>query len=483
MSEAGCHGRARVNRIRSSETLADEQTATRTILIADDDEGVRSVLRDLLEGEGYAVSEVKSGTDALTTLAKGADFSLLLMDVRMPGIDGLDVLERMRKNGNETPVIMITAHATASVGIKAMQRGAYDYLTKPFEVDEVLLLIQRLFEHQALASKVKTLEAGGATDTRDRIVGQGPAMQNVYKTIGRVAGSDATVMITGETGTGKELVANVIHASSSRRTGPMISVNCAALPDTLLESELFGHEKGAFTSAVAQRKGRFELANNGTIFLDEVGELSITAQRKLLRVLQEGTFERVGGTTTVKVNVRVLTASNRDLEEEVHKGNFREDLFYRLNVITVHMPPLRDRIEDVPRLVEHFLDKYRYSSTAPSTSISEEALERLMNYDWPGNVRQLENEIQRAVVLSQGKVITSQLLSLEPGRTSSQVDLAERVRKGVPLGDVMHDVEAMIITEALRQCDGDRKEAAQRLALTLAALQNKIKEFNLDGAR
>jgi two-component system response regulator AtoC len=275
----------------------------------------------------------------------------------------------------------------------------------------------------------------------------------------------------------------VIHASSSRRTGPLIPVNCAALPDTLLESELFGHEKGAFTSAMAQRKGRFELANQGTIFLDEVGELSPTAQRKLLRVLQDGTFERVGGTTTVKVNVRVITATNRNLEEEVEKGNFRDDLFYRLNVITIHMPPLRERVEDVPLLVEHFLDKYRYSPTSPPTRISEEAMERLMAYDWPGNVRQLENEIHRAVVLSQGKVITSQLLSLDPSRLSSQIDVAERVRKGVPLSDVMHDVEGMLLAEALRQCDGDRKEAAQRLGITLTALQSKIKEYKLNGAR
>ena len=462
--------------------MTQEQTEARKILIADDDDGVRAVLRDLFEGEGYAISEVKSGTEVLTTLAKGDAFSLVLMDVRMPGIDGLDVLERLRKNGNDTPVIMITAHATASVGIQAMQRGAYDYLTKPFEVDEVLLLVERLFEHQALASKLKTLEDSASAASRDRIVGQGPAMQRIYKTIGRVAGSDATVMVTGETGTGKELVAKVIHTNSTRRTGPLIQVNCAALPDTLLESELFGHEKGAFTSAVAQRKGRFELANGGTIFLDEVGELSHTAQRKLLRVLQEGEFERVGGTATVKVNVRVITATNRDLEEEVHKNNFRDDLFYRLNVISIHMPPLRERIEDVPLLIEHFLDKYRYSPTAPPTRISEEAMERLMAYDWPGNVRQLENEIQRAVVLSQGKVITSQLLSLEPGRTSSQIDLADRVRKGVPLSEVMHDVEHMLLVEALRQCDGDRREAALRLGVSLASMQSKIKDFDLNGS-
>ncbi len=463
--------------------MTTEQTTARKVLIADDDESVRSVLRDLLEGEGYTVTEAKSGTEVMTMLAKGGGVSLLLMDVRMPGVDGLEVLDRLRKSGNETPVIMITAHATATVGIQAMQRGAYDYLTKPFEVDEVLLLVDRLFEHQALASKVRTLEATRPGDSRDRIVGQGAAMQRIYKTIGRVAGSDATVMITGETGTGKELVANVIHTSSARRNGPLIPVNCAALPDTLLESELFGHEKGAFTSAVSQRKGRFELANHGTIFLDEVGELSLTAQRKLLRVLQEGAFERVGGTTTVKVDVRVITATNRDLEEEVHKNNFREDLFYRLNVITVHMPPLRERLEDIPLLIEHFLDKYRYTPAAPPTRISEEALDRLMAYDWPGNVRQLENEIQRAVVLSQGKVITSQLLSLEPGRTSTQIDVAERVRKGVPYHDVVHEVESLLLTEALRQSDGDRKGAAQQLGMTLAAFQAKIKEFNLNGSR
>ncbi len=462
--------------------MASEANATRRILVADDDEGVRSVLRDLFEGEGYQVAEVKSGTEVLTTLARDDKFSLLIMDVRMPGIDGLDVLERLRKNGSEIPVIMVTAHATASVGIRAMHSGAYDYVVKPFEVDEVVLLVDRLFEHQALASKVKTLEAV-SSDSRDRIVGQGPAMQQIYKTVGRVAASDATVLITGETGTGKDLVANVIHASSSRRTGPMISVNCAALPDTLLESELFGHEKGAFTNAVSQRKGRFELANNGSIFLDEVGELSHTAQRKLLRVLQVGEFERVGGAATVKVNVRVITATNRDLQEEVDNNNFREDLFYRLNVITVHMPPLRERKEDIPLLVEHFLDKYRYTPTSQPTRISEEAMERLMGYDWPGNVRQLENEIQRAVVLSQGKVITSQLLSLEPGRMSSQVDLADRVRKGVPLTDVMHDVESMLVSEALRQCDGDRQEAAERLGVTVTVLQNKIKQYKLNGAR
>lgn len=458
--------------------MATEEATQQHILVADDEPDIRTLLHELLSDEGYRISEAKNGAEVLTLLAKGEEFSLVIMDVRMPGLDGLEVLERMRKNNNDTPVIMVTAHATASVGIRAIQMGAYDYLLKPFDVDEVLLVVKRLFEHQALLAKVRQIEAQ-PVDSRDRIVGQGPAMQRIYKTIGRVAGSEATVLVTGETGTGKELVANVIHTNSTRRTGPLIKVNCAALPDTLLESELFGHEKGAFTSAVAQRKGRFELANNGTIFLDEVGELSLTAQRKLLRVLQEGEFERVGGTQTVKVDVRVVTATNRDLEEEVHKNNFREDLFYRLNVINLHMPPLRERKEDIPMLIEHFLDKYRYSPSSPPTRISEEAMVRLEQYDWPGNVRQLENEIMRAVVLSQGNVITSQLLSLEPGRTSVQIDIAEQVRKGVPLNDVLRETEHMLLTEALRQADNDRKQAAQQLGLTLATLQNKIKEFGL----
>ncbi len=458
--------------------MTTEQTQQRRILIADDDDGVRAMLHDLLAGEGYDVTEVRSGTEVLTNIASGNGYHLLLMDVRMPGIDGLEVLERLRKNNSDIGVIMITAHATSSVAIRAMQAGAFDYLLKPFDVDEVLVLVQRFFEHQELASKVRTLE-GQASDPRERMIGSGPAMQKIYKTIGRVAASDAPVLVTGETGTGKELVANVIHANSSRRNGPMISVNCAALPDTLLESELFGHEKGAFTSAVSQRKGRFELANTGTIFLDEVGELSLTAQKKLLRVLQEGAFERVGGTATIKVDVRVITATNRDLEEEVRKGNFREDLYYRLNVINIHMPPLRDRKEDIPLLIEHFLNKYRYSPSSPPTRISEEAITKMIEYDWPGNVRQLENEIRRAVVYAQGKVITSDLLSLEPGRPVLEFDIASAVRERMPLETLLRDVERSVLSEALRQCDGDRVAAAERVGLTPKAFDNKLKEFGL----
>lgn len=458
--------------------MPEEQSKQRHILIADDDDAVRTMLQDLLESEGYNVTEVRNGTEVLTRMAGGEEYGLLLMDVRMPGLDGLEVLERLHKNGNEIGVIMITANATSSAAIRATQMGAYDYLVKPFEVNEVLLTVQRFFEHQDLASQVKQL-ASKQTDPRDRMVGSGPAMQRIYKQIGRVAASDAPVLITGETGTGKELVANVVHTNSARRANVFIPVNCAALTDTLLESELFGHEKGAFTSAVSQRKGRFELANKGSIFLDEVGELSLTAQKKLLRVLQEGTFERVGGQATIKVDVRVITATNRDLEEEVRKGNFREDLFYRLNVINIHMPPLRERKEDILPLVEHFLDKYRYSPSSPPTQISEEAINKMIEYDWPGNVRQLENEVRRAVVYSQGKVITSELLSLEPGRPVLEVDIANAVREHTALDAILKDVERNVLNEALRQSDGDRAAAAQRIGLKPKDFDTRLKALGI----
>jgi two-component system response regulator AtoC len=442
------------------------------ILIADDEAATVEMLADLLGGEGYETVGVGSGTAVLEQLKTDPDFGLLLMDLQMPGVNGLDLLERLRKDGIDIPVILITAHGTSSVAIRAMQMGAYDYLQKPFDLDEVLVVVRRLFEHQALASRVRTLEE--RAELRERMIGRSSAMSQIYKTVGRVAASDATVLITGETGTGKELVANIIHQNSARRGGPLIKVNCAALPETLIESELFGHEKGAFTGAVAQRKGRFEQAHKGTIFLDEVGEITLPVQKKLLRVLQEGEIERVGGTGVIKVDVRVLAATNRDLLREVEEGNFREDLYYRLNVINIHMPPLRERRSDIPILIEHFLDKYRYKAGAPPTKISEEALELLERYDWPGNVRQLENEIERAVVLSQGNVITSQYLTLSQHGIPTQIDLANRVRSREPLTQVLAEVERVMLYEALRQSDGDEEDAARRLELPVDEFRKRM---------
>jgi two-component system response regulator AtoC len=441
---------------------SNKQTHGR-ILIADDEAATVEMLSDLLSGEGYEVTGVSSGTAVLEQLQGEHSFGLLLMDLQMPGVNGLDLIERLRKDNIDIPVILMTGYGTSSIAIRAMQIGAYDYFNKPFELDEVLVIVNRLFEHQELASRVRSLEE--RAELRERMIGRSPAMSQIYKTIGRVAASDASVLITGETGTGKELAANLIHQNSARRSGALIKVNCAALPETLIESELFGHEKGAFTGAVAQRKGRFELAHKGTIFLDEVGEITLPVQKKLLRVLQEGEIERVGGTGVIKVDVRVLTATNRDLLEEVKAGHFREDLYYRLNVINIHMPPLRERRADIPVLIEHFLDKYRYKPGAPPTKISEEALELLEKYDWPGNVRQLENEIERAVVLSQGNVITSHNLNLSQHGIPTQIDLATRVRNREALSAVLAEVERVMLFEALRQSDGDEEEAARRLSL------------------
>ena len=431
--------------------MASQKENHGRILIADDEPSIIDVLTELLGGEGYDIVGVGSGTAVLEQLQGEHGFGLLLMDLQMPGVNGLDLIERLRKDSIDIPVILITGFGTSSIAIRAMQIGAYDYLNKPFDLDEVVVVVKRLFEHQELASRVRTLEQ--RTELRERMIGQSPAMSQIYKTIGRVAGSDASVLITGETGTGKELAANLIHQNSARRTGPMIKVNCAALPETLIESELFGHEKGAFTGAVAQRKGRFELAHKGTIFLDEVGEITLPVQKKLLRV---------------------LTATNRDLLEEVKAGNFREDLYYRLNVINLHMPPLRERRTDIPVLIEHFLDKYRYKPGAPPTRISEEALELLERYDWPGNVRQLENEIERAVVLAQGNVITSHSLNLSQHGIPTQIDLATRVRNREPLSTVLTEVERVMLFEALRQSDGNEDDAAQRLHLPLDEFQQRL---------
>ncbi len=447
------------------------------ILIADDEADLRDLLSELLGDEGYHVDTVPNGQEVLRVLQNDTSYSLLLIDLMMPGMNGIEVLEKLRADGNDIPVIMMTAHGTSSNAIRAMQIGAYDYLQKPFEVDEVVIVVKRLFEHQSLSSRVRHLEQR-TFDPREQMIGRSSAMREIYKTIGRIAQSEVSVLITGETGTGKELVANITHQYSGRK-GAFVAVNCAALPETLIESELFGHEKGAFTGAVAQRKGRFEQANKGTIFLDEVGEINLAVQKKLLRVLQENEIERVGGSAIVKVDVRVLAATNRDLMEEVKKGNFREDLYYRLNVINIHMPPLRDRRGDIPVLVEHFLNKYRYRAGASPTRISEEAMLRLEGYDWPGNVRQLENEIERAVTLSQGRVITSQTLSLAAQGIATQVDIATRVRNRDKLSHVLQDVERLMIREALRQANDNTEEAAHYLGVKPAELTTRMHDLGL----
>lgn len=451
----------------------------KSILIADDDPSIRSLLKTFLENEGFAVSEAKNGAEVLSRLSNGKP-DLVVMDVRMPEMTGIDVLQKINEQNLDVPVLLMTAYGTANLAIKAIQLGAHDYITKPFELEEVLHTINRFFDYQALAAEVKNLRTQlNEYDPSERIVGRTPAMLDIYKTIGKVAKTDATILITGETGTGKELVAEVIHQNSLYRNGPLVKVACASLPETLLESELFGHEKGSFTSAYTQRKGRFELANKGTIFLDEIGEMTLGTQKKLLRVLQEREFERVGGSTPIKVDVRVVAATNKRLADEVSKGNFRDDLYYRLNVISIHMPPLRERKEDIPLLVEHFLNKHRFNPTSPPAKISEDALEVLMRHDWPGNVRELENTIERAVVLSQGAVITSQHLLLSPMTEKKFVDIQQKVKSKVPMKDIIAEVEKQLILEALEQAQGNRSQAAKILGIYRRLLYAKLKEYDI----
>lgn len=450
------------------------------VLIVDDDPAIRELLGEYLTDQDVELVEAGSGLQTLDAVRRDA-LDLVLLDMRLPDINGLEVMRQIRDRGDDIPIIVVTADGRSSTTIEAMQLGAYDYLVKPLEPEQVQHCVRRLFEHRDLAGKVKTLqEQLEARDARERIVGRSKPMQRVYKLIGRVADTDATVLIEGETGTGKELVAETIHRNSHRREGPLIKVNCAALPETLLESELFGHEKGAFTGAVSTRKGRFELAHGGTIFLDEVGEMSPNTQKKLLRILQAGEFERVGGTVTLQTDARVVGATNKKLEQEVQQGRFREDLFYRLNVITIALPPLRERKDDIPLLVAHFLDKYRYRPDKPPTRISEEAMEILQQHDWPGNVRELENVVERAVVMSQGNVITMDHLTLDPVvERAGSINIVHRVRGGVPLDEVLAEVEAETIRVALEQTGYAEAQAAERLGISTQTLKRRLEKYNI----
>jgi two-component system, NtrC family, response regulator AtoC len=452
----------------------------RRILIADDDSPTRSMLVELLRGEGYDTLEAKSGSEVLR-IVPVEEPDLLLIDLRMPDQDGMQILRRLSAQeisvGN---VILMTAYGTSSTTIEAMHLGAYDYITKPFDVDRVLFTIRRYFERQQLAQElVRSKQENKALS--ERIIGNTPQMQDVYKMIGQVAASSANVLIIGETGAGKESVAEMLHEFSSHSKGPLVKVNLTALPATLMESELFGHEKGSFTGADRQRIGRFEMANKGTILLDEIGDMGLPLQAKLLRVLQEHDFERVGSSQSIKVDVRVIAATNKDLRAEVEANRFREDLYHRLAVITIHVPPLRERKDDIPLLVEHFLQKHRFTDAHAPARMSEEALARLLQYDWPGNVRELEHTIERAVVLARGGVITAENLAMEVDREIAIIDLNQQLSNSKTLADVVASTEKRYIQRAVLRADGNRHAAAKLLGLDIAKLEKKLAEHGLDG--
>ena len=469
---------------------------TARVLIADDEDSLRWVLEKGLRQAGYDVVAVNDGGSALRAF-EAEPFDLVFLDVRMPGVDGLTALGRLREIHGDACVIVMTAHGTMDTAIQAMQRGAYDYLAKPFDLDEVLLLAERAMAARRLTQEVTRLRSGlqevwefGA------IIGRHPRMQDVYKTIGRVAGSDVTVLLRGESGTGKELVASAIHHYSRRAGRPFVAVSCAAIPTTLLESEMFGHERGAFTDAKERRLGRLELAHGGTLYLDEIGDMPVELQTKLLRALQERTIERLGGQDPIRIDVRVLAATNRDLEALMKDGRFREDLYYRLNVVTVNLPSLRERRRDIPLLVEHFLAKY--AGDLGERVVAPEALDRLVGYDWPGNVRELENVIQRAMVMATAGVILPEHLPIGPVSAAAAVavdapleevierKLIECVRglrehASANLYDLMIGlVEKPLLRAVLRETDGNQVRAAQILGINRNTLRKKLVEHGID---
>ncbi|KJS14594.1 MAG: Fis family transcriptional regulator [Peptococcaceae bacterium BRH_c4b] len=445
------------------------------ILIIDDEEHMCWALEKAMRQEGYQALSSNRGRRGLELIREEAP-SLVLLDLKMPEMDGLEALKKIKETSPKLPVIMLTAHGSIETAIEAMKEGASDYITKPFDLDELKLVIKQNLLMSQLVTEVNFLRSE-LTKKYKVMVGESPAIKEVIKLIDKVANSNATVLITGESGTGKEVAAVAIHRNSLRREGPFVPVNCAALPDNLLESELFGHEKGAFTGAVARKLGRFELADKGTIFLDEIAEMPLNMQVKLLRVLQEKSFERVGGTETLHVDVRVIAATNRNLTEAMAKGLFREDLYYRLNVFHIDIPPLRQRIDDIPVLAEHFLDKIRPNYLVQK--YSPEAIKLLAQYHWPGNIRELQNVLERAAIICHGTEITPADLPKEIQEISGKYDAGSLVR--LPESGIsLEDLEKELIIKALEKSKGNQTRAAQLLGITRSALLYRVQKHGIE---
>ncbi|MBI5779016.1 MAG: sigma-54-dependent Fis family transcriptional regulator [Planctomycetes bacterium] len=445
----------------------------RVILIAEDDEIMRSALTNALSREGYEVRTAIDGSEAWEQYHTN-DIDLVLADIKMPKMDGIELLKEIKKTSYETIVILMTAHGTIPDAVEAIKLGAYDYITKPFLIEELLMIIQRAFELYLLTDKTSEV------DKFHNIVGRNKEMQKVYQLIETIAPGDSSVVIYGETGSGKELIAEAIHYMSKRKDKPFIKISCGGFPETLLESELFGHEKGAFTGASERKTGRFELAKDGTLLLDDIDDLSLSAQVKLLRFMQEKKFERVGGIETIEMDVRIVAASKKDLRQEVTKGRFREDLFYRLNVIPIFLPPLRERRDDIPLLARHFLGHYSETLNKKVERFSSQALNALFEYDWSGNVRELENIVERAVALCKGSEITPEEVlpslgsrrSLRSGKIIISADLK-------PAGDVVKETEKQHIKKILKETGGQKIKAAEILGISRKTLWEKIREYKI----
>ena len=455
------------------------------ILIVDDEEGVRRVLQGYLEDQGYQVTAVSDGSAAIQAV-KDSPVHLVITDLRLPGMDGLEVVEQVLHLDAEIACIVMTGYGTIESAVQAMKVGAYDFVTKPLDLEAVSIVIKKALELKRLRQENVLLRKSVRDKFRlEHLIGTSDAMRTAHDFIEKVADSDSTVLILGESGTGEELVARMLHFNSMRRDRPLVAVNCGAIPENLLESELFGHEKGAFTGALNARMGRFEMAHGGTIFLDEIAELTLPLQVKLLRVLQERCFERVGGTKTIHVDVRVIAATNQDLEEAVQERRFRKDLYYRLNVIPITMPPLRERQSDIPILIDHFLHLFNKKKNSALRGVEPETMARLMQYSWPGNIRELENLIERLVILKKSGSITLTDLPPKilaavpaPGTVEEQPILFSQT--GINLVKELERYENRLIVEALRQANGVTSKAAQLLRLNRTTLVEKLKRKGLD---
>lgn len=450
-----------------------------TILVADDEPSIRSNLSALLKAEGYNVIEAADGLEAARVLQESS-INLVLLDLNMPGRNGMELLREHADRLEATSIIVITAYGGSSAAIEAMKLGAFDYITKPFDLDEVLFAVKRALTQQALSEQVRLMSETAPELERDfteeDLIGRSPGMLNVFKLIGRVAASREPVLIVGESGTGKELVANAIHRSSARSERPFVKVNSAALSSSLLESELFGHERGAFTGALVQRIGRFEQANGGTLFLDEIGDMDVELQAKLLRVLQLGQFERVGGNETIQTDVRVVSATNRDLQARIANGEFREDLFYRLNVVSIELPPLRERADDIPLIVDHLVHGLMQKYGWPNLVVSQAAMAELVGRPWPGNVRELQNTVSRAAVLACGRVIQIEHLAKQTTTSLTQPPLPF---DSLNLRDAVAETERRVISQALEQESWNRTRTAQVLGISRRQLFDKMRQYEL----
>ena len=449
-------------------------TLKKKILIIDDDATFRLTLRATLEQAGYEIHEAEDGRIGLQRLQEMV-FDLILLDLRMKDMQGDEALRRIKEMSPAVPVVIITAYATVQTAVETLKQGAFDYLIKPVDMDALLAIVSKALRYYELESENQVLkERIGEQFDFSRILGRSKKMRDVLEVLTLAAPSDATILILGESGTGKELIANAIHENSPRKDRAFVKVNCAALAENLLESELFGHERGAFTGAVQQRKGRFELAAGGTIFLDEIGDMALSTQAKILRVLQEGEFERLGSSKTLKVDVRVVAATHRDLPRAIEEGRFREDLYFRLSVVTIELPALRERKEDIPTLAEHFLKKYAEKNQRLIKGFAPKTMDLLVRYDWPGNIRELENMVERAVILCRDEYIQPGCL---PGQFQELAGSEEAGETGVRPGHSIREVEKELILKTLEQTGGNRTRAAEILGITRRALQYKLKEY------